>query len=80
MPRVKPLIKPDQTKQAILFEIAGTIQTLGITQEEMARRAGISPSTLCRRMKDIGTLRLDELLAIRRERKRAGIELKYGGE
>lgn len=66
MPRVKPLIRPDPRATAILTEIGGGMAALRITQGELARRAGIKPSTLSGRMKDIGSMRLSELWAIQK--------------
>lgn len=60
MPRVKPLIRPDPRATAILNEIGGGRAALQITQGELARRAGIDPSLLCKRLKNIGDMRLSE--------------------
>lgn len=75
MPRVKPLIRPDPEEIKLLKEIGGIMAALEISQKELARRAGISPSTLSNRMHNIGDIRLSEILAIRRAAKREGIEL-----
>lgn len=64
MPKVKPLIRPDPRATAVLAEIGGGRTALRITQGEMAKRAGMEPSLLCRRMKDIGSMRLSELWAL----------------
>ena len=64
MPRVKPLIRPDPRATAILTEIGGGRAALQITQGELARRAGIDPSLLCKSLKDIGTMRLSEYWGI----------------
>ena len=60
MPRVKPLIRPDTRATAVLTEIGGGRAALQITQGELARRAGIDPSLLCKRLKNIGDMRLSE--------------------
>ena len=73
MPRVKPLIRPDPRAVAILEEIGGTLAAMHITQNELARRTGISPATLCNRLKHIGDMRLSELWAIQDVRKKSGI-------
>lgn len=64
MPRIKPLIRPDPRATAILTEIGGGRAALQITQGELARRAGIEPSLLCKRLKDIGSMRLSEYWGI----------------
>ena len=73
MPRVKPLIRPDPRAVAILEEIGGTLAAMHITQNELARRTGMSPATLSNRMKNIGDMRLSELWAIQDVRKKSGI-------
>ena len=72
MPRVKPLIRPDPRAVAILEEIGGTLAVMKITQNELARRTGMSPATLSNRMKNIGDMRLSELWRIQDVRKKAG--------
>ncbi len=64
MPRTKPLIRPDPRAVAVLTEIGGGKTALQITQGELARRAGIDPSLLCKRLKNIGEMRLSELWAL----------------
>ena len=73
MPRVKPLLKPDPRQVAVLEEIGGTLAVMKITQNELARRTGMSPATLSNRMKNIGDMRLSELWAIQDVRKKSGI-------
>ena len=73
MPRVKPLIRPDPRETEILAEVGAIIAALRITQEELAKRTGIAPSTLSRRMKHPGDFRIRELNAIRDLRKREGV-------
>lgn len=73
MPKVKSLIKPDPRSVAVLEEIGGTMAVMKITQNELARRTGMSPSTLSNRMKHIGDMRLSELWAIRDLRSRSGV-------
>lgn len=72
MPRVRPLTKPDPRQVAVLEEIGGTLAAMKIGQNELAKRAGISPATMSGRMKNIGDMRLSELWAIQDVRKRAG--------
>ena len=72
MPRVKPICKPDPRSVAVLEEIGGTMAAMKITQNELAKRSGMSKSTLSARMKSIGDMRLSELWAIQDVRKRAG--------
>lgn len=72
MPRVKPLLKPDPRQVAVLEEIGGTLAVMKITQNELARRTGMSPATLSNRMKNIGDMRLSELWRIQDVRKKAG--------
>lgn len=65
MPRVKRLgVRADPRATAILTEIGGGRAALQITQGELARRAGIDPSLLCKRLKNIGEMRLSELWAL----------------
>lgn len=73
MPRVKPLIRPDPRAVAVLEEIGGTLAAMEINQNELAKRIGISPSTLSSRLKHIGDMRLSELWAIQDVRKKSGI-------
>lgn len=72
MPRVNPLIKQDPRATAVLEEIGGTLAAMHITQNELARRTGMSPATLSNRMKNIGDMRLSELWRIQDVRKKAG--------
>ena len=72
MPRVNPLIKPDPRSVAVLEEIGGTMAAMHLTQNELARRTGMSPATLCNRMKNIGDMRLSEYWRIQDVRKKAG--------
>lgn len=72
MPRVKPLLKPDPRQVAVLEEIGGTLAVMKITQNELARRTGMSPATLSNRLKHIGDMRLSELWRIQDVRKKAG--------
>lgn len=73
MPRVKPLIKPDPRETAVREEIGSAMAAMRITQNELAKRTGISPATLSGRLKNIGDMRLRELWAIQDVRKRAGV-------
>ena len=72
MPRTN-LYKPDPRAIAVKEEIGGTLAVMGITQNELARRTGISPATLCGRLKNIGDMRLKELWAIQDVRRRSGL-------
>lgn len=72
MPRVKPLIKPDPRSVAVLEEIGGTMAVMRISQNELARKVGISPATLSGRLKEIGNMRLSEYWRIQDLRKQAG--------
>lgn len=72
MPRVNPLIKQDPRATAVLEEIGGTLAAMHITQNELARRTGMSPATLSNRLKNIGDMRLSELWRIQDVRKKAG--------
>jgi DNA-binding Xre family transcriptional regulator len=72
MPRVKPLIKPDPRSVAVLEEIGGTMAVMRISQNELARKVGISPATFSGRLKDIGNMRLSEYWRIQDLRKQAG--------
>ena len=72
MPRVKPLVKPDPRSIAVLEEIGGTMVALKLTQNELARRTGMSPATLSGRLKNIGDMRLSEYWRIQDVRKKAG--------
>ena len=78
MPMVKPLVKRSPEEVAILCEIGATLSAMRISRAELARKAHINPSTMQKRMNDVGSMRLDELWAIRAVRRKAGIEL--GGE
>ncbi len=73
MPRIKPIIKQDPRATAVLEEVGGTMAAMHITQNELARRTGISPATLSCRLKNIGDMRLSELWAIQDVRKKSGI-------
>ena len=75
MPRVKRLITEDPTKTAVRSEIFGILGSLKISQAELAKMTGIKPSTLSKRIGkhgDIGGLRLNEYLAIKRVAERKG--------
>lgn len=72
MPRVAK-IAVDPRETAIREEIGGTLAAMRITQNELAKRTGITPSTLSNRMKNIGDMRLSELWAIRDVRARSGV-------
>lgn len=72
MPRTYT-IKPDPREIAVKEEIGGTMTVLGITQNELAKRTGMSPATLSGRLKNIGDMRLRELWAIQDVRKRSGL-------
>ena len=80
MPRVRPLIKQDPRKTAILQEIGGIMAALHLTQNELANRAGIAPSTMSKRMKQIGNMRLRELWAIRDTARKAGLPTPHQNE
>lgn len=76
MPRVKPLIRPDPFQQQILAEIGSGMMVMGITQRELADRAGIERSTLSRRIGkngNIASMTLGELTAIRNVFKKGGV-------
>ena len=75
MPRVKPLIRPDPRKTAVLAEIGSIKAALNLSQGELARRAKIRPTTFSDRMKDIGSMRLSELWAIQDVARKEGVEL-----
>lgn len=69
MPRVKALTKEDPTKAAIRAEVHEIMGYLNVSQAELARMTGIPTSTLSLRIGrrgNIGSLKLDELLAVRR--------------
>lgn len=69
MPRVKALTKEDPTKAAIRAEVREIMGYLNVSQAELARMTGIPASTLSLRIGrrgNIGSLKLDEFLAIRR--------------
>lgn len=73
MPRVKPLgVRADPLEAEIRSEIASGMARMQINQRELARRAGLEPSTLCRRMKNVKDMRLSELWAIRKVFERGG--------
>ena len=72
MPRVRPLTKPDPRKTEVLSEIGSTLSVMGITQGELAKRSGIPESTLSKRIKDVGSMRLSELWRIQDVRRKAG--------
>ena len=75
MPRVKPLIRPDPRKTAVLVEIGSIKAALNLSQGELARRAKINPATMSLRMNDIGSMRLSELWAIQDVARKEGVEL-----
>lgn len=75
MPRVKPLIRPDPRRTAVLAEIGGIRAALHLSQRGLAEKARIKPTTMSDRMKDIGSMRLSELWAIQDVAKREGVEL-----
>lgn len=67
MPRTKPLVRMDEREEAIRKEIGAIRGRLMITQNELAKRAGICPATLSLRLKSngtIGDMRLSEYWAI----------------
>lgn len=72
MPRVKPLIKPDPRAIAVMEEIGGAMAVMQISQNELAKRTGISPATLSNRLKNIGDMRLSEYWRIQDIRMKAG--------
>ena len=72
MPRVKP-IGVDPNELAIRTKIGGGMAAMQLTQKELAKRTGIDPATLSRRMKDVRTFRLGELWAIEKVFKAGGV-------
>lgn len=65
MPRVRRLgTRADPRAVSVLSEIGGGKTALKITQGELAKRAGMEPSLLSKRLKNIGEMRLSELWAI----------------
>lgn len=71
MPRVK-IIRQDPRATAVLEEVGGAMAVMKISQNELAKRAGMSPSTLSGRLKNIGDMRLSEYWRIQDVRKKAG--------
>lgn len=63
MPRVYKLAR-DPRQEEILKEIGGIMAVMKVSRAELARLAGINPSTMAAHMKDIGSMRLSELWAI----------------
>ena len=75
MPKIRSLIHEDPEKADIRAEIFEAMGRLNVSQAELARLTGIKPSTLSKRIGkhgDIGGLRLNEYLAIRRVAERMG--------
>ena len=69
MPRVRPLARPDPWESEIRAEIGAGMAAMRISQKELAKMAGIKPTTLSMRIGkkgDIGSMRLSELYAIRK--------------
>lgn len=54
MPRTRKLIRPDSRELAIRQEIGAIKAELMISQGELAKRAGIAPSTLSMRLQEGG--------------------------
>ncbi len=70
MPRVRPLAREDPRETEILSEIGGVLAAMKISRKDLAKLAGINPSTFNLRMKDIGSMRLSELWRIQDIRKK----------
>lgn len=70
MPRLKTKDPPELI--ALRTEIAAGMAFLGINRTELARRSHINYNTLSLRMRDLGSLRMSELWAIRQVFKRGG--------
>lgn len=73
MPRVKPLIRPDPRETEVLDELGAALSAMKISKKELAKRTGIEYTKLCRRFRNVGEMRLDELWRIQDARKRAGV-------
>ena len=81
MPKVKPLIRPDPSVQAVRAWIGAGMATLGLTQKELARQTGIKETTLSVRIGkggDLGSMKLSELWAIGKVFKRGGFNETVG--
>lgn len=66
MPKVKPLIRHGPYEKEALEKVGCCMTLLHITQGELARRIGMPPSTLSRRLKNPGEFRAAEMDAITR--------------
>lgn len=66
MPKVKPLARPDPRETDIRRKIGAIRGELNVSQGELARRAGIPPSTLSMYMQPgcVGNMRLKDLWAL----------------
>ena len=73
MPRVKPLTRQDPRETAILEEIGAAMMVTKMTQKELAEQIGMHPSTMSRKLKHVGDMRLSELWAIQDVRKKRGV-------
>ena len=79
MPRVKPLGREDPLRVQIRSEIHGVMGALRMSQGQLAGKIGISQQTLSNRVGkggNIGSLRLDEYIAIKRLAEKNGVKTK----
>lgn len=70
MPRLKSKDPPELI--ALRTEIAAGMAYLNINRTELARRSRINYNTLSAHLRDLGSLRMSELWAIRQVFKRGG--------
>jgi len=71
MPRIKRSVNPDEA--FIRAWLSGGMAAAEISQEELARRSGIPASTLSKRVNNIETFTVSEILAILAVFRKAGI-------
>ena len=76
MPRVKPLIRQDPLEAELRSEIASGMARMQINARDLAKMTGIRYSTLITRIGksgDIKSLRIGELIEIRKVFARGGV-------
>ena len=73
MPKVRPLTRPDPDRAKLLAWVGGGITAMQIGQGELAAKIGISQATMSKRMAEIETMTVSELLAIKRVFRQAGL-------